>query len=162
MHHPRLALILALIGPIVPVPAWAGSSARPPALPASDSAEVVAAVDRYHAALASGDSVAVAGLLAPNAVILESGGVETRAQYLGGHLRGDITFAQGVPRERGPITVQVSGDVAWATSTSTTRGEFRGRSINSVTAELMVLVRTGQGWRIAAIHWSSRNRPPQG
>lgn len=127
----------------------------------SDSAEVVAAVDRYHAALAAGDSTAVAGLLAPEAVILESGGIETRAQYLGGHLRGDIAFAQGVPRERGPITVQVHGDVAWATSTSTTRGEYRGRAINSVSAELMVLVRTAQGWRIAAIHWSSRSRPPQ-
>lgn len=128
----------------------------------TDSADVVATVDRYHAALAAGDSITVAGLLVPDALILETGGVETRAQYLGGHLRGDIAFAAAVPRERGPISVQLRGDVAWATSTSTTRGDYRGRAINSVSAELMILVRTGQGWRIAAIHWSSRNRPPQG
>jgi uncharacterized GH25 family protein/ketosteroid isomerase-like protein len=128
----------------------------------TDSTDVVAAVDRYHAALAAGDSAAVAGLLALEAVILESGGVETRAQYLGGHLRGDIAFAQGVPRDRGPIQVQVRGDVAWATSTSTTRGEYRGRAINSVSAEIMILVRTAPGWRIAAIHWSSRARPAGG
>jgi len=128
----------------------------------SDSTDVVAAVHRYHAALASGDSVAVAALLAPGAVILESGGVETRAQYLGGHLRGDIAFAQGVPSERGAVAVTVRGDVAWAASTSTTKGEYRGRAVNSVGAELMVLVRTGQGWQIAAIHWSSRSRPTGG
>jgi len=128
----------------------------------SDSAEVVAAVDRFHAALASGDSVAVANLLAPDAVILESGGVETRAQYLGGHLRGDIAFAQAVPRERGAIQVHLEGPLAWATSTSITRGDYRGRAVNSVSAELMVLMRTPEGWRIRAIHWSSRARPAAG
>lgn len=128
----------------------------------SDSADVAATVHRYHAALAAGDSVAVATLLAPGAVILESGGVETRAQYLGGHLRGDIAFAQAVPSERGAVAVTVRGGVAWASSTSTTRGEYRGRAVNSVGAELMVLVRTTAGWQIAAIHWSSRSRPAQG
>jgi ketosteroid isomerase-like protein len=46
--------------------------------------------------------------------------------------------------------------VAWATSTSTARGEFRGRPVNSEGAELMVLTRTPEGWKISAIHWSSR------
>ncbi len=133
-----------------------------PAGARSDSAEVVSTVDRFHAALATGDSVAVASLLAPDAVILESGGVETRAQYLGGHLRGDIAFAQAVPRERGAIQVHLEGPLAWATSTSVTRGEYRGRTINSVSAELMVLLRTPEGWRIKAIHWSSRARPAGG
>lgn len=123
-----------------------------------DSAAVVAAVDAYHAALSAGDSSAVERLLAPGAVILESGGVETRSEYLGGHLRGDIAFAQGVPRERGPITVRMRGDVAWASSVSVTQGEYRGREINSASAELMVLERTATGWKIAAIHWSSRAR----
>jgi ketosteroid isomerase-like protein len=121
-----------------------------------DSAAVVSVVDQYHRALASGDTAAVLRLLAPDAVILESGGVETRAEYLSHHLPGDIAFARAVPRERGPIRVVVRGDVAWATSTSTSRGEYRGRSINSAGAELMVLTRTPEGWKIAAIHWSSR------
>ncbi len=123
-----------------------------------DSLAVVAAVDAYHAALTTGDSSAVERLLAPDALILESGGVETRAEYLGGHLRGDIAFAQGVPRERGPIAVRVRGDLAWASSLSVTQGEYRGREINSASAELMVLERTASGWKIAAIHWSSRAR----
>jgi ketosteroid isomerase-like protein len=123
-----------------------------------DSSAVVAAVDAYHTALSAGDSVTVAALLTEDATILESGGVETRAQYLGGHLRGDIAFAAAVPRERGAITVRVRGDVAWATSTSVTQGTYREREINSASAELMVLERTATGWKIAAIHWSSRAR----
>lgn len=123
---------------------------------AQDSAAAAAVIDRFHRALAEGDSAAAATLLLPDVVILESGGVETRDQYLGGHLRGDIAFAQAVPRERGNLVVRVHGDVAFATSTSESRGEYRGRAVNSAGAELIVLRRTSDGWRIAAIHWSSR------
>lgn len=61
-------------------------------------------------------------------------------------------------RERGPIQVRVNGSSTWAASTSVTQGTFRDREINSQGAELMVLRRTDDGWRIKAIHWSSRNR----
>lgn len=125
-----------------------------------DSAAVAAVVERYHGALTSGDSAAALALLAPDALILESGGVETRAEYRSHHLPGDIQFARAVRSERGPLTVTVRGDVAWTVSTSTTQGEFRGRAINSAGAELMVLVRTPDGWKIGAIHWSSRSRRP--
>lgn len=128
----------------------------------SDSTSVVAAVGRFHAALVAGDSAAVDRLLSPQVVILESGGVETRTQYLGGHLKGDMAYAQAVPSERGAVNVMIRGDVAWASSTSTTKGEYRGRAVNAVGAELMVLVRASGGWQIAAIHWSSRARPAQG
>lgn len=125
----------------------------------SDSAAIVSAVDAYHRALANGDSVTVTHLLAPDAVVLENGGAESLAEYLSHHLPSDIAFAQAIHRERGPIRVVVRDDVAWATSTSTTRGEYRGRTINSTGAELMVLIRMEDGWKISAIHWSSRTLP---
>jgi ketosteroid isomerase-like protein len=125
---------------------------------AADSADVAATVERFHRALATADSAGALALLTPDVTILESGGVEDRAEYRSHHLGSDIEFARAVPSRRGPMAVRVHGDVAWATSTSTTEGTFRGRAINSSGAELMVLVRTPQGWRIAAIHWSSRNR----
>lgn len=125
---------------------------------ASDSGDVVATVTAYHAALAAGDSAAALALLAPDAIIVESGGVETRDEYRSHHLAGDIGFARVVKGERGPVRVVIQGDVAWATSTSTTQGEYRGRQINSVSAELMVLSRSSRGWQIRAIHWSSRAR----
>jgi uncharacterized protein (TIGR02246 family) len=127
--------------------------------PASDSAAVAAVVDRYHRALATGDSAAALALLAPDAVVLESGGVESRAEYRGHHLPADIAFARAVPSERGPVRVTVQGSVAWAASTSSTRGRFRNRDVNSAGAELMVLSRSADGrWLIRAIHWSSRTR----
>jgi ketosteroid isomerase-like protein len=123
-----------------------------------DSAAVAAAVNRYHEALSSGDSAAAMALLAADAIILESGGQETREEYRGHHLPGDITFARAVRSERGPMRVRIHGDVAWATSTSVTQGTYNGRAINAAGAELMVLTRTPEGWRISAIHWSSRTR----
>jgi ketosteroid isomerase-like protein len=123
-----------------------------------DSAAVAATVAGFHAALARGDSAAVLRLLAPDVRILESGGVETLADYRAHHLPADIEFARAVPGARGPLGVTVRGDVAWTAGTSETKGELRGRAINSVGAESMVLVRGADGWRISAIHWSSRTR----
>lgn len=124
----------------------------------ADSAAVAAVVERYGKALAAGDSAAALSLLAPDAVILESGGVETREQYRNHHLPGDIAFARAVRSEDSPIHVVVNGDAAWAWSTSVTQGTYRERQVNSAGAELMVLSRSGGRWLIRAIHWSSRAR----
>jgi ketosteroid isomerase-like protein len=124
----------------------------------SPEGEVVATIDAYHVALASGDSTAALALLADDVTILESGAVEDKEHYRSGHLAGDMRFAQAVQRERGEIHVAVVGEVAWAWSTSVTQGRVGERDIDSQGAELMVLARTGDGWRIRAIHWSSRAR----
>ncbi len=126
----------------------------------NDSAAVAAVVERYHRALAGGDSAAALALLAPDAVIVESGGVETREEYRAHHLPADIQFARAVRSERGPARVVIVGDVAWVSSTSTTQGTYRERPIDSAGAELMVLTRESGGWTIRAIHWSSRTRRP--
>jgi hypothetical protein len=135
-----------------PPPASAAGEGR------SDSAAVADVIERFHAALAAGDSNAALALLAPDVTILESGGVENLEEYRSHHLPGDIAFARAVSRARTPITVRLAGEAAWATSTGTTQGEFRGRSINSTGAELVVLSRSERGWLIRAIHWSSRPR----
>lgn len=126
----------------------------------SDSAAAAKTVDDYHAALSSGDSARALALLAPDAVILESGAMETRAEYRSHHLAGDIAFAKAVKSERGPLVVRIDGSTAWTSSTSVTQGTFNGRAINSSGAESMVLTKGPDGWRIRAIHWSSRTRRP--
>jgi len=123
--------------------------------PQADSAVVAAVVDRYHRALSDGDTATALSLLAPDALILESGDVETRDEYRSHHLSADIKFAKAVPSTRGPVRVAIRGDVAWAVSTSRTRGVVRGRTIDSQGAELMVVTREQGGWRIRAVHWSS-------
>lgn len=135
-------------------------SCRPTNNAQADSAAVVAVVDRYHRALADGDTVTALSLLATDAMILESGDVETRDEYRSHHLPADIQFAQAVPSPRGPVRVAIRGAVAWAISTSTTQGVYHGRAIDSQGAELMVVTRENDGWRIRAIHWSSHALRP--
>jgi ketosteroid isomerase-like protein len=122
----------------------------------SDREEVIQTIDRFHAALESGDSVTVDRLLAEGAVILENGSLETRAEYLSHHLPADMEFAQAVERQRSGMEVQLFGDVASVASTNQSTGQFGDREIDSRGAELMVMVRSGDGWQVSAIHWSSR------
>lgn len=127
------------------------------AQPASPVAEQVrSVVDRFHAALAAGDAKSATDLLALDAVILESGELESRRQYLDHHLAADIKFAQSARSTRSNLQVTHLGEVAWVTSTSVTAGNHEGKPLNLAGAELMVLSRVGNGWLIRAIHWSSR------
>jgi uncharacterized protein (TIGR02246 family) len=148
----RLPILIAAFLTAFAAPLAAQSSAK-------DSAAVVAVVDAFHAAMTAGNASGLMQLIAPDAVFLEAGGVETRAQYETSHLPADIEFEKSVATKRSPIRVVVLGDAAWATSTSETVGKFQGRAIDSMGTELMVLSREAGGWRIRAIHWSSRARP---
>jgi ketosteroid isomerase-like protein len=123
---------------------------------AGDHSAVSAVVERFHAALESGDSLTAVELLQPSATILEAGGVETREEYRAGHLPADIEFAQALRPVRAVIQVSVEGGMAWAVSESIVDGEMDGATIRSQGAELMILSRTDEGWKIEAIHWSSR------
>lgn len=160
MHLIANLRTIAAAGALALAPAIGAAQQHAHHASSADSAAVAATVERFHAALASADSAGALALLTDDVQILESGGVEDRAEYRSHHLGADIEFARAVPSRRGAMTVRVHGDVAWATSTSSTEGTFRGRAINSAGAELMVLVRTPGGWKIAAIHWSSRTRRP--
>ena len=128
---------------------------------AADSAIVVSIAQRFHEALARGDSATAASLLADDVAVLESGELQRRADYLGHHLSADIAFAKAVPSARAVRQVTVVGDAAWIVASSSTSGTFEGRAVRSEGAELMVLRRVGGGWRIVAVHWSSR-RPRAG
>ena len=126
----------------------------------SDSVSAVEAVERFRAALARGDSAAALFVLAGDAIILESGDVETRAEYRSHHLPADIDYARAIPGTHTLKTVVVHGDAAWVSSTSVTQGRMKTRAINSAGAELIVLSRRDRQspWQIRAIHWSSRRR----
>lgn len=125
---------------------------------APDSAEVVGVVSRFHGALASGDSAVALGLLAADAIILESGASESLEHYRAHHLPDDIEFSRFVTTKQTIVRVYMHDDFAWIASTSVSQGQFAGRKINSAGAELMVLRREHSKWKIHAIHWSSRAR----
>lgn len=152
-----LSVSLALAQHTHPSPPKSHAPAAPaaPAMPAADSAAIIATVERFHALLEAGDTLAVARMLAPDMTVLESGSLESRADYLSHHLHADAAFAKAVKGVRRITMVASRGDVAWTIALSTNKGTFRARSVNSRGVELMVLTRSESGWLINAIHWSS-------
>lgn len=128
-----------------------------PAPAAADDATLVKeTLERFHAALGSGDRQAALALLADDALIVEAGSIETLKEYRDHHLDADIEFAKSVPATRIPLRVVVEGNAAWAVSNVSASGSFRGKPISTQSAELAVLSRTPSGWRIRAVHWSAR------
>ena len=133
------------------------TSCRKPIPPAPDRDAIAATVRAFHDALKNGDRAAAMSCLAEDAQILESGHRETREQYEGGHLKEDIEFAKAVPSTEGAAIVRQEGNVAWASRVSRSTGQFRGNDIDSEGAELMVLSKDGDRWKIRAIHWSNHS-----
>jgi ketosteroid isomerase-like protein len=124
----------------------------------ADSAAVLAAAERFRQAITAGDQAAAEAVLLPEAVILESGGRETRSEYLSHHFVSDGAFLKAVTREPVTRSVQIAGDAAWISSVNRMHGNYRDRMVDVNSAELLVLRRTPAGWRVAAVHWSSRPR----
>jgi ketosteroid isomerase-like protein len=116
-------------------------------------------VARFHTGLTTGNAGGALAVVGADAVFLEAGSVETRAQYEKDHLPADIEFEKSVPIKRGELRVVVSGDAAWSTCTYELKGTFQGRAIDSIGTEMMVLSRAAGGWQIRAVSWSSRARP---
>ncbi len=124
----------------------------------SDSVVVAQTAVHFHEALVAGDSLKVATLLMKDARILESGGMETREEYLSHHFHSDSAFLKEIKRDTGISEVRVEGDFAWLATKNRMHGIYKGNEIDLNSAELMLLRNTTEGWRIVAIHWSSRNR----
>ncbi len=146
------------VGPVDRPAGTAGVTASAAPAHNPDSAAVVGVLDAFHAALEQADTSVVRRLLARDAIVQEGGGIEDRAEYFAHHMAADMAFAGAVSAERSVGSVRVRGDVAWVASSSRRTGSYRDREVDLQGAELMVLTRGPDGWRIAAIHWSSRSR----
>jgi ketosteroid isomerase-like protein len=113
-------------------------------------------VDNFHAALGRGDQKAALAFLVDDVLIYESGGVErSKAEYASHHLAADAAFSQAVPGKLARRHGSAVGNVAWIASEGRTTGTFKGKPVDVVTTETMVVRRVGAAWKIAHIHWSS-------
>ena len=136
-----------------PVAPTAGASALEPVARAA-----AAVVDAFHAALAKGDLGGAKALLAEDALIYESGGVERgKAEYASHHLPADAAFTAATTRTVTRRTGHAAGTMAWVATESKVTGSFKERAVDSVSIETMILRREQGAWRIAHIHWSSAN-----
>ena len=124
---------------------------------ADESVAATTVVDAFGAALMASDFAKVSTLLAPDVLILESGGAErSREEYLSHHAPADARFLQGTTSRRIERRVRINGDLAWVGTESELTAMKEGKALRLASAETMVLARTDGTWRIVHIHWSSR------
>jgi hypothetical protein len=129
----------------------------------ADARAAVEAVDRFSAALVSGNLVAAGAELAPEVLILEAGGAERSAgEYLGGHAKGDAAFLKQAHVQLLRRTASVHGDLVWVASESELHVSRDGKPVTVLSAETMLVRRSEEGWKIVHIHWSSRTKAPDG
>jgi ketosteroid isomerase-like protein len=123
--------------------------------------DAVATVDRFSAALSSGDLARADKELDPNVLILESGGAErSAAEYLGGHAKSDAEFLKSAHQQLLRRSAHTSGDFAWVASESELHFQKDGKPVTVISTETMLLQRRAAVWKIVHIHWSSRKKDP--
>lgn len=125
---------------------------------AKDEADVIATLESFYGAMKTPDPAAAMAVIADDAVFLEGGRLETRAEYEKDHLPADIEFEAQVTGKREPWRITVRDDTAWAIAMTDYDGTFNGGPVAFTGAQLAVLTREDAGWRIRSIHWSSRRR----
>jgi ketosteroid isomerase-like protein len=118
--------------------------------------EVISVIEAFYGAIKKGDATAAMSVIAPDAVFLESGKLETRAEYETNHLPADIEFESEVTGKRGPVQVTFDGNTAWVIAMTEYNGKFQGGPVSFISAQLVVLTRDSGKWMIRSIHWSSR------
>jgi ketosteroid isomerase-like protein len=129
-----------------------------PPLDTAVLAEATTAVDAFHKALKTGDKTAALALLDDSVEIFEQGGVErSKAEYTTNHLDADIAFSGATKATRTNRGGAILGNLAYITSESKISGTFKGKPVNSISIETMVLHKAPSGWKILHIHWSSRD-----
>lgn len=135
---------------LISLPVYASAQSR--------ESQVTAVLDSFYGAMKTGDKASAMRVIAPDAVFVESGTLETRAQYEANHLPADIEFERQVSGKRSPWRVVFHGDAAWVIATTEYEGKFDNSPVNFVSAQLAVLTNDSGNWLIRSIHWSSRRR----
>lgn len=118
--------------------------------------EVTAVFESFYGAVKRGDPQAAMSVIAPDAMFVESGRLETREQYEKNHLPLDIDFERQITGKRGPLRITFAGDTAWVIATTEYDGKVDGGPVAFASSQLMVLTQDAGVWKIRSIHWSSR------
>jgi ketosteroid isomerase-like protein len=154
MNPPTAKLLAALVLLANPAAAEEWQADVP-----QEARAAVAVVDRFFASLSAGDIDGAATELDPGLIVLESGGAErSAAEYLSHHAGSDAQFLKTAQQKPGRRVARTNGDIVWVASDNDVVIQQDGKPVTIASAETMVLRRTGDGWKIVHIHWSSRAR----
>ena len=124
---------------------------------AAGDEEVLAVLDNFQSAIINNNQEKASELLTDDARILESGGIETKEEYLSHHFHSDGKFLSAMAREVKTQKVESNEKTAWVSTLSHMHGTYNDQNISINSAELAVLVKTDNGWKISSVHWSSRS-----
>jgi ketosteroid isomerase-like protein len=153
----KLLVALAALAVLPGTPLNAQVNAVPSVQLSQEISEPAKVVEAFHAALAAGRPADALELLSEDALIFESGHVErSKAEYAAHHAPADAEFAKAVSSATLKRSEEAFGDFAWIASETRTTGTYKGKAVNSLTTETMLLRRVNGTWKIFHIHWSSR------
>ncbi len=123
----------------------------------TEAEEAVKVVDAFTAALKAVKLDEVSRLLAPEVLVLESGGSErSRDEYMAQHAAADALFLQKANLELRYRQAHADGNFAWVGTESMLQLKGNEKETVLKTTETMLLKKTADGWKIVHIHWSSR------
>jgi ketosteroid isomerase-like protein len=124
--------------------------------------DAIGTADAFDRAIAQGDTAAALALLAPDVLIYESGGQEaSRDDYAAHHLPADIAFMAQMRRQVLDRRHGESGDLAWVATRRRLTGTYKGKPLDLLSTETLLLQRQAGAWRIAHIQWSSQPAGPK-
>jgi ketosteroid isomerase-like protein len=113
-------------------------------------------VSQFHHALKVGDKVVARRLLADDVLIFEGGGVERSAdEYAHHHMLSDMKYLAAIKSKLIEHNVKTIGNSAISMSRSKSTGTYKGKTINYIGMETMVLEKQQGEWKIIRIHWSN-------
>lgn len=117
-------------------------------------------VQAFHEAMKQADRDAVLALMTPEATVYEMGYIDAdRDVYSGAHLKADMALAVKVQREVLSSHSGRHGSQAWVLNEYRVTGRYRGKDIDSLGTETMLLEKRAEGWLIHHIHWSQHANP---
>lgn len=126
-----------------------------PALFAGENTAPAQVVKAFHQALRTGDVTATRALLADDVLIVEGNGVERSAdEYASHHMLADMKFMAALKAEVLEHQTKVLGNVAYSVSRSQLTGNYKDKPVDLISKETLVLVDSGNGWKIVHVHWS--------
>jgi ketosteroid isomerase-like protein len=117
------------------------------------------AVEAFRSALRAGDRAVLSYWLTDDLLVYEGGGAErSRDEFLALHAGADAAFLKASKVDLLKRVSGSSGDSAWVNSEYRIRGQSsKGRPIDVLSTETILLRKTPQGWRVQHVHWSSQD-----
>jgi ketosteroid isomerase-like protein len=113
-------------------------------------------VKQFHQSLKAADEAGIRQALARDVLIYEGGSVERSLEdYAGHHMKADMAYLRELTLTLKEHQVRIMGDTAISTSVTHAAGEYKGKKIDAVSMETLILARQTDGsWKIVHIHWS--------